>query len=118
MNIWESLTGSDISREWEAFEVRATALPPDHRAAWEQIKAHLLPYADFTARNLTPIMDNALGLLEQTAADGLSIDEALGGDIEGFCAALAGGEAAAGYRARWRAQLNRNVAKRLGRRGH
>ena len=117
MNFWETITGSDLTREFKTFEARAQALPADYRAAWEQIKTQLFPYGDFTGRNLMPILDGALGLLEETAADGLSIQEVLGEDIAGFCAALAGGEGARGYRDRWREQLNRNVARKLGRLG-
>jgi DNA-binding ferritin-like protein (Dps family) len=117
MNFWESMTGSDLTREWKAFETRAEALPADFRAAWEQIKVHLFRYAGFTGRNLMPILDGALGLLEETAADGQSIDAVLGDDIRGFCAALAGGEGARTYRDRWRDQLNRNVARKLGQLG-
>lgn len=113
MNFWETMTGSDLTREWKAFEVRAEALPADHRAAWDEIKAHLSPYSDFTGRNLMPILDGALGLLEETAADGRSVPEVLGDDIEGFCAALTGGEGARSFRDRWREQLNRNVARKL-----
>ena len=113
MNFWETITGSDITREWNAFEVRAGSLPTDHREAWEEIKTHLVPYSGFTGRNLTPILDGALGLLEETAADGQSIHEVLGDDIEGFCAALAGGAGAQNYRDRWRRQLNANVARKL-----
>jgi DNA-binding ferritin-like protein (Dps family) len=117
MNLWETMTGSDLTREWKALEARAEALPADYRAAWEQIKAHLFSYGGFTGRNLMPIMDNALGLLEETAADAQDIHEVLGDDIKGFCAALAGGEGARSYRDRWREQLNRNVARKLGRLG-
>jgi DNA-binding ferritin-like protein (Dps family) len=92
-------------------------LPADYQAAWEQIKVHLFPHAGFTGRNLMPILDGALGLLEETAADGQDIHEVLGDDIKGFCAALAGGEGARSYRDRWREQLNRNVARKLGRLG-
>lgn len=117
MSFWETMTGSDLTREWKAFEVRAAVLPADHRAAWEQIVCHLFAYGDFTGRNLMPILDNALGLLEETASDGQSVREVLGDDIEGFCAALAGGEGARSHRDRWREQLNRNVAKKLARLG-
>ncbi|MET8564071.1 DUF1048 domain-containing protein [Streptomyces flaveolus] len=117
MNFWETVTGSDLTREWKVFEARAETLPDDYRAAWEQIKTHLFPHADFTGRNLTPIVDAALGLLEEAAADGQSVHEVLGDDIRGFCAALAGGEGARTYRDRWREQLNRNVARKLGRLG-
>ncbi|WAL93175.1 DUF1048 domain-containing protein [Streptomyces sp. Je 1-369] len=117
MKFWETVTGSDLTRDWQAFEVRAEALPDDHRAAWGQIKVSLLPHGDFTGRNLIPILDSALGLLEQTAADGQNAYEVLGDDIQGFCTALVGGEGARTYRDRWREQLNRNVARKLNRLG-
>ncbi|MCF2531046.1 DUF1048 domain-containing protein [Yinghuangia soli] len=117
MNFWDTITGNDLTREYKGFEVRAAALPEDHRAAWEQIKAHLFLYGSFTGRNLMPILDAALALLETTAADGQSAGEVLGDDIPGFCAALAGGAGARTYRDRWREQLNRNVATKLSRLG-
>ncbi|WP_344056919.1 DUF1048 domain-containing protein, partial [Microbispora corallina] len=108
---------SDLTRDWKAFEARAEALPADYRAAWGQIIAHLFPYGDFTGRNLMPILDAALGLLEVAAADGQSVHDVLGEDIRGFCTALAGGEGARTYRDRWREELNRNVARKLSRLG-
>ncbi|GAA1579015.1 DUF1048 domain-containing protein [Actinomadura kijaniata] len=117
MSFWETITGSDLTREWKAFDARAQALPEDYRVAWAQIKGHLLPHSDFTGRNLMPILDAALGLLEETAADGQSVREVLGEDVAGFCAALAGGQGARTYRDRWREQLNRNVARKLSRLG-
>ncbi len=117
MNFWETITGSDLTREWKALEARAEALPAGHRAAWGEIKGRLSPYSDFTGRNLMPILDGVLGLLEETAADGQSVHEVLGDDIEGFCAALAGGGGGRSHRDRWREQLNRNVARKLDRLG-
>ena len=113
MTFWETITGSDMTREWNAFETRAEALPSDYRAAWAEIKTALMPYGDFTGRNLTPIFDSALGLLEESAADGQTIYQVVGDDIVGFSAALAGGEGARNYSDKWRAQLNANVAKKL-----
>jgi DNA-binding ferritin-like protein (Dps family) len=117
MSLWETMTGSDLTREWKAFEARAEALPADYRAAWEQMKVQLFSYSSFTGRNLMPIFDGVLELLEETAADGQGIHGVLGDDIEGFCAALAGGEGSRNYRDRWRTQLNRNVARKLRRLG-
>jgi DNA-binding ferritin-like protein (Dps family) len=117
MNLWERATGSDISREWKSFDARAQLLPPDYQAAWEEVKVHLAPHSDLTGRNLLPILDGVLGLLEETAADGQSVQEVLGDDISGFCAALVGGSGRRDYRDRWREQLNRNVATKLGRLG-
>ncbi|MGC6587865.1 DUF1048 domain-containing protein [Paenibacillus sp. Dod16] len=114
MNFWEKITGSDMNKEMKAFELRAKKLPPDYQAAWEKINAHLWPHSDFTGRNLMPILDGVLGLLEETAADGQSIEEVLGDDIKGFCSALAGIDEAKSFRDKWRKQLNDNIAKKLG----
>lgn len=113
MNFWETITGSDLTREFKRFEARAEALPADYRAAWTQIKMNLFAYGDFTGRNLMPILDGVLGLLEETAADGLNIHDVIDEDIAGFCAALTGGKGARSHRDRWREQLNRNVARKL-----
>ena len=114
MNFWEKITGSDMTIELKIFESRDKKLPADYQAAWEKIKANLWPHSDFTGRNLMPILDGALGLLEETAADGQSVHEVLGDDIKGFCSALAGEEGAKSYRDKWRKQLNNNIAKKLG----
>ncbi|OIB03889.1 hypothetical protein AK95_09755 [Paenibacillus sp. LC231] len=114
MNFWEKITGSDMTKEMNAFELRAKKLPPDYQTAWEKINAHLWPHSDFTGRNLMPILDGVLGLLEETAADGQSIEEVLGDDIKGFCSALAGIDEANSFRDKWRKQLNNNIAKKLG----
>ena len=114
MNFWDKITGHDMSKELRAFESRAQKLPADYQAAWEKIKTNLWTHADFTGRNLMPIFDGVLGLLEETAADGQSVEEAFGEDIKGFCSALAGEEGAKSFRDKWREQLNSNVAKKLG----
>jgi DNA-binding ferritin-like protein (Dps family) len=114
MNFWEKITGSDLTKEMKAFEARAKKLPPDYQAAWENMNVNLWQYSDFTGRNLMPILDSVLGLLEETAADGQSVKEALGDDIKGFCLALVGEEGAKSYRDKWREQLNNNIAKKLG----
>ena len=114
MNIWEEITGNDITRALKAFESRAKKLPADYQAAWEKIKDNLWPHSDFTGRNLMPILDGVLGLLEETAADGQSAQEVLGDDIKGFCSALAGEEGAKSFRDKWRVQLNNTIAKKLG----
>ncbi len=114
MNFWERITGSDMTKELKAFEERAKKLPADYQAAWENIKTNLWPHSDLTGRNLMPILDGVLGLLEETAADGQSVQEALGDDIKGFCSALVGEEEAKSYRDKWRQQLNNNIARKLG----
>ncbi|HEX2938938.1 MAG TPA: DUF1048 domain-containing protein [Ruminiclostridium sp.] len=117
MNLWEKITGSDITQTLEAFELRAKKLPADDQTAWEEIKTNLWPHSDFTGRSLLPILDGVLDLLEETAADGQNVEEVFGDDIKGFCSALVGGEGAKSYRDKWREQLNNNIAKKIGRLG-
>lgn len=114
MNFWEKITGNDMNKECRAFESRAQKLPVDYRAAWKEINAYLWPHSDFSGRNLMPILDGVLGLLEESAADGQRVQEVLGDDIQGFCSALAGEEGAKSYRDKWREQLNHTIAKKLG----
>jgi DNA-binding ferritin-like protein (Dps family) len=114
MNFLEKITGNDMNKEFKTFELRARKLPNDYQAAWEEIKVNLWSHSDFTGRNLMPILDGVLGLLEETAADGQSLQDVLGDDIKGFCSALAGEEGAKSFRDKWREQLNNNIAKKLG----
>jgi len=114
MNFLEKVTGSDMTKEMKTFESRAKKLPADYQAAWGKINAYLWPYSDLTGRNLMPILDGALGLLEEAAADGQSVQEVLGDDIKGFCSVLADEEGAKSFRDKWREQLNNNIAKKLG----
>ncbi|QOT12142.1 DUF1048 domain-containing protein [Paenibacillus sp. JNUCC32] len=114
MNFWEKITGSDMTKEFKTFESRAKKLPADYQAAWNEINANLWPHSDFTGRNLMPILDGVLGLLEESAAEGQNVQEVLGIDIKGFCSALAGEEGAKSFRDKWREQLNNNIAKKLG----
>ena len=113
MNFWDRVTGGDMDRELKAFEVRAKKLPAEYQTAWEDIKTNLWPHSDFSGRNLMPVLDGALGMLEESAAEGLPIGEVLDGDIPGFCAALVGKSEPNAYRDKWRCQLNDAVAKKL-----
>jgi DNA-binding ferritin-like protein (Dps family) len=114
VNFWDKITGGDMTKEMKTFESRAKKLPDDYQAAWEKIKTNLWPHSDFTGRNLMPILDGVLGLLEETAADGQSAEEVFGDDIKGFCSALIGEEGGRSFRDKWREQLNNNIAKKLG----
>ena len=114
MNFWETITGNDITKELKNFELRIKKLPTDYQLAWEKIKANVWSNSDFTGRNLIPILEGVLRLLEETAADGQSVKEVLGDDIKGFCSALVSEEGAKSFRDKWRQQLNNNIAKKLG----
>lgn len=114
MNFWDKITGNDMTKEMKAFEARVKKLPNDYQEVWEKINENLWEYSDFTGRNLMPILDGVIGMLEEAAAEGQSVEEVLGDDIKGFCSALVGEEGAKSFRDKWRKQLNNNIAKKLG----
>jgi len=114
MNFWDKITGNDMTKDLKAFEVRVQVLPAEYQAAWEEVNLNMWHHSDFTGRNLMPILDGVLGLFEEAAADGQTVQAVLGDDIKGFCRAVAGEEGAKSYRDKWREQLNRAVAKKLG----
>ncbi len=113
MNFWDKITGNDITRDMNDFQSRIEKLPDDYQAAWEEITLNLAGHADFTGRNLIPILGGVVDWFEETAADGQTVQEILGDDVKGFCVALAGEEGAKSLRDKWRDQLNKNVAKKL-----
>jgi DNA-binding ferritin-like protein (Dps family) len=115
MKLWDTITGNDLTAEWGSFETRVATLPDDYRAAWGDIVAHLFPYGNFTGRNLMPVLDGVLDLLEECASIGQPVLEVVGDDIPGFCAAVAAGRGAQSPRDRWRRRLNSTVARKLGR---
>lgn len=114
MNYWEKVTGNDMTKEYKDFEARAKKLPVDFQEAWEQIKNNLWQHSDFTGRNLMPILDSVLGMLEETSASGQDATAVLGNNINEFCSALVGEDGANSFRDKWRKQLNNNIAKKLG----
>jgi len=114
MNFWEKITGSDMTKKFKSFQLRVKKLPNDYQAAWGKICTNLWSHSDFTGRNLMQILDDVLGLLEESVADGQSVHEVLDDDIKGFCSALVGEEGTKAYRDKWRKQLNNNIIKKLG----
>jgi len=113
MKFFDKVTGNDMTKVLKSFETRVEKLPAEYSKAWEEIKTNIWPHTDLTGRNLIPIFDGVLNLLEEMATDGLSIEEALGKDIKGFCLDLVDDEGSKSYRNVWRKQLNHNIAKKL-----
>jgi DNA-binding ferritin-like protein (Dps family) len=114
MNFWEMITGSEMTKVWKNYKKRVKKLPADYQEAWEKINNYLWQNSDFTGRSIMSIFDGVLSLFEESALEGLSVQEVLGDDIKGFCAALIGDENLNSFRDKWRKQLNRNVINKLG----
>lgn len=113
MKFYDKITGNDIRRAYQEFDVRSDKLPLDYQIAWKEIQSSLWDYSNFSGRNLVPILDGILGLLEESAMDGIPIDQIADGDAKKFSAAVAGVEGVENYRDKWRKQLNESVAEKL-----
>ncbi|MEG0295933.1 MAG: DUF1048 domain-containing protein [Clostridium sp.] len=113
MKFWDKITGNDITRDFKNFQSRVGKLPTDYQKAWEQIQNNLWQHSDFTGRNLIPILESALTMLEETSANGQKVEDVLGDDINGFCLELVGEEKENNYRDKWRKQLNKTIEKKL-----
>lgn len=114
MNVWDKVTGNDMTKEWRCFEVRAKKLPVDYQEAWEKMKENFWEYSNFSGRNLMPILESTIEMLEELSSEGLSAQETLGVDIKAVCAELVGAENSNSFREKWRNQLNSKIAKKLG----
>ncbi|KAA9178535.1 DUF1048 domain-containing protein [Enterococcus durans] len=113
MKFYDKITGNDIRRAYQEFDVRSDKLPLDYQIAWKEIQSSLWDYSNFSGRNLVPILDGILGLLEESAMDGISINQIVDGDAKKFSAAVAGVEGVENYRDKWRKQLNESVAEKM-----
>ena len=114
MNVWDKVTGNDMTKEWKRFEDRAKQLPKDYQDAWEKMKQNFWEYSNFSGRNLMPILESAIEMLEELSIEGLSVQEALGEDIKAVCAELAGEESSNSFREKWRNQLNSRISRKIG----
>ncbi len=66
MDFLDKITGSDMTKEYKTFQLRAKKLPAEYQLAWKEINANMWQRSDFTGRNIMPILNGVLGLLEET----------------------------------------------------
>lgn len=113
MNFFDRITGNDMKREMKQFDDRAQNLPQSYQNAWNEISKKLWKYSDLTGRNLMPILNGVMGMLEESALEDLPIEQVVGTDLDEFVRNLAEAEGAKDYRDKLRQQLNETVAKKL-----
>lgn len=115
MNIWDKVTGNDMSKKQREFEKRVQKLPQDYQNVWLNLNQELWKYSDLTGRNLYPILAEVLNLLEESASEEVPVNEVTGDKLNEFIKEIAYVEGAQTTRDRLRQQLNKNVKKKLGR---
>ena len=98
-------------KEWKAMEARAKALPNDYTIVYDEFKGYVWGSV-WLASDPTEIFNGLLDLFEEGAGRGKRVLEITGDDVAAFFDELLRGEKT--YIEKCRANLNRNIAKKLG----
>jgi len=98
-------------KEWKAMEARANALPRDYRIVYGEMKSYMWRFTAGDGMDVVALLDEGLGLFETSAAQDKSVLDVTGEDVAAFCDERLRGTTS--YLDKWRASLNRDVAKKL-----
>ncbi len=98
-------------KEWKAMEARANVLPRDFRLVYGEMKSYMWRFTASDGMDVVAILKDVLGLFETSAAQGKSVLDVTGEDVAAFCDERLRGTTS--YLDKWRAPLNRDVAKKL-----
>ena len=119
VSFWNTITGNDMSADLKAESARIAILPKSYQDAFATMQATLMGgmhvSANFTGRDLMPVFAGLTDYLEEAAADGLSIQAALGTDAATFATQAASANGVPLLLDKMGAQLNRQVHQKLGR---
>lgn len=113
MGFYNKVTGADITAEINEYDQEISKLPNDYQEVWTQIVRRLQVYSDFSGRNLLPLYRSTVDFLVEMAAEGKSIEQVFGDDLNGYCDALTSGMTSNDMRAKLRGKLNKNIQKKL-----
>ncbi len=101
------------NREYKQQMARVEALPKDYQYVYKKIQKHMWMFAAGDGYDMLKIHYDLIELFEAGAADGKHVLEITGGDVAAFCDELL--RNARTYTEDWRAALNRDIQKKLGR---
>ncbi len=101
------------NREYKQQMARVEALPKDYQYVYKKIQKHMWMFAAGAGYDMLKIHYDLIELFEAGAADGKHVLEITGGDVAAFCDELL--RNARTYTEDWRAALNRDIQKKLGR---
>jgi len=112
-NFWTKVIGD--KKEWRSMEARADALPRDYRIVYREMKQYMWRFTSGDGTDVLAVLKGVLELFETSAAQGKHALDVTGEDVAAFCDERLRGTAS--FADRWRASLNRDVAKQLGHAG-
>jgi DNA-binding ferritin-like protein (Dps family) len=100
-------------KEWKAMEARANALPRDYRIVYGEMKSYMWRFTTGDGMDIVALLTEVLGLFEASVAEGKSVLDVTGEDVAALCDERLRGTRS--YLDKWRASLNRDIAKKLAR---
>ncbi len=92
-------------------EARANVLPRDYRIVYGEMKSYMWRFTSGNGMDIVALLKDVLGLFETSAAAGKSVLDVTGEDVAAFCDERL--RDTASYQDKWRASLNRDVARKL-----
>jgi DNA-binding ferritin-like protein (Dps family) len=109
-SFWTKVIGE--KKEWRSMETRAGALPRDYRIVYGEIKQYSFKFTSGDGMDTLAVLKDILDLFETSAAQGKHALDVTGEDVAAFCDERLRGTS---FMDTWRASLNRDVARKLGR---
>lgn len=100
-------------REYKQQMQRIESLPEDYRYTFKKIQKHMWSFAAGDGYDMLEVQYGLLDLFEESAADGKTVLEVTGQDVAGFVDELL--KSTKTYADGWRSQLNKEIAKKVGR---
>ncbi len=91
---------------------RVKALPEDYRYVYEKIQHYMWQFTSGAGFDMMRVQADLLELFEQGAAEGKEVLEITGEDVAEFCEELLRNTRT--YTEDWRAKLNKDIMKKLG----
>lgn len=102
-------------KEWRRMEARADALPEDYRIVYGEIKKYMFRFSAGGGMDIVALLKDLLDLFETGAADGKHALDVTGRDVAEFCDELL--RNAKTYTENWHEELNRDVMRKLDKKG-
>lgn len=102
-------------KEYRAHMARVEALPEDYQSVFKKIQSHMWQFAAGSGYDMMKTHYDLIELLEDGAANGKHVLDITGEDVAAFCDELM--RSARTYTENWREKLNRDIIKKVGKRG-
>jgi DNA-binding ferritin-like protein (Dps family) len=99
-------------RKFRQTQERVKALPDDYRYVYHKIAGYMWSYSGGSGMDMLPLLADLLELFETGVAEGKRVLDITGADVAAFCDELL--RNAKTYTENRRADLNRDIMKKLG----